>query len=158
MAEEISEQEIKGTLKTVGVLVFRNNFSEVLLVEHTALAKNKEGIFGLPAGKINIGESPKEAALNELFDETGLTATEDNLHHYSGNTFGADLQRHYKNETVVRHGRMDVYYCDNASGDLKASEKTIPVWKNVSDISELETMPNVPLAIQNFLNSRSTSD
>ncbi len=154
MAEEVTEQEIKGTLKTVGVLVFRNNFSEVLLVEHTSLAKNKAGTFGFPAGKINLGESPKGAAIFELMEETGLKTTEENLHHYEGNTFGADLPRHYKDETVIRHGRMDVYYCDNADGDLKASDKTKPMWKKVSEIADLETMPNVPLAIENFLNSK----
>ena len=31
--------------------------------------------FGLPAGKLNPGETPEQAAKRELFEETGLTAT-----------------------------------------------------------------------------------
>nr|AIA18216.1 NUDIX domain protein [uncultured bacterium] len=154
MAEITPEQEIKGTLKIVGLLLFRNNFEEVLLVRHSKNSKNKDGIWGLPAGKIEMGKSPREAACDELVEETGLITKEGNLHHYEGNTFGADLQRHYNDETVVRHGRMDVLYCDNFEGELKGDEKTQPEWKKVSEVEGLETLPNVPLAIENFLNSK----
>jgi 8-oxo-dGTP pyrophosphatase MutT (NUDIX family) len=38
------------------------------------LQRNKEGVWNLPAGAIDPGESPAKAVVREVFEETGLTA------------------------------------------------------------------------------------
>lgn len=151
MPEEISSKEIPGTMQTVAVLVFSEDNSKILLVKHTEAAQNEEGIYGLPAGKIELGESRKEAAVRELMEETGLNTTEESLEKYEGNYFGAYITR-TKGE-VVRHAHMEVFHCKAYEGALKDDKKTIPEWVEVSEITKLKTMPNIVAAINNYLNS-----
>lgn len=152
MPEDESGQELSGTIPTVGVLLLRNDNTEVLLVKHTENAQNRTGIYGLPAGRIQPGETPREAAIRELEEETGLQATEDDLAQYEGNFFAADLERHYQNESILRRANMIVYRCGDYSGELRGSKETeMPEWVAISRIPELEMMPNIDLAINNYL-------
>ena len=93
MAEDEVKKEIPGTMQTVGVLVFNEDSKKVLLVKHSQFAQNPEGIYGFPAGQIELGESPKEAAVRELLQETGLRTVEDNLEQFDNNFFGAYILR-----------------------------------------------------------------
>lgn len=151
MSEGEVIKEIPGTMQTVGVLVFSKDNSKVLLVKHTEAAQNEEGIYGLPAGKIELGESRKEAAVRELMEETGLNATQDSLEKYEGNYFGAYITR--TKGQVIRHAHMEVFHCTAYEGVLKDDKKTIPEWVEVSKISEFKTMPNIVAAVNNYLNS-----
>lgn len=182
MPEEINWKEIPGTMESVAVLVFSEDNSKVLLVKHTEEAQNEEGRYGLPAGKIELSESPKEAAVRELMEETGLNATEESLEQYEGNYFGSYIIR--TKGQVLRHAHMKVYHCNAYEGALKDDKKTIPEWVSVEQIKkwaaedeekdkemkklELEgkldieneelwrhrkLMPNVSIAINNYLES-----
>lgn len=46
--------------------------------------------WGLPAGKIEPGESSKDAAIRELYEETGYRASDQDLEHLADLTFGDD--------------------------------------------------------------------
>ncbi len=162
MPEEITSQEIPGTMQTVGVLIFNENNDKVLMVKHTGAAQNEEGIYGIPAGKIELGESPQEAAMRELSEETGLQTTEKNLEQFENNFFGADLVRTKTGE--LRHGHMRVYACKVYEGELKEDKKTIPEWVDLDTIKKWaeedegkevwekkRLMPNISNAINNYL-------
>ncbi len=162
MPEEITSQEIPGTMQTVGVLIFNEKNDKVLMVKHTGAAQNEEGIYGIPAGKIELGESPKEAAKRELFEETGLVTDENSLEQFENNFFGADLVRTKTGE--LRHGQMRVYHCKAHEGELKEDEKTIPEWVEMETIKKWaeedegkeiwekkHLMPNISNAINNYL-------
>ncbi len=151
MPEEIVSNEIPGTMQTVGVLVFSPDNQKVLLVKHTEAAQNEEGIYGLPAGKIELGESPKEAAIRELIEETGIKATEENLGQFEGNYFGSYIIR--TKGAIQRHAHMRVYHCKAYEGELKDDVKTIPEWVEVSKLEELKKMPNIDTAVYNYLES-----
>src|SRR3989344_1006898 len=139
-SEVIPSKEVPGTMQTVGVLVFSPDNQKVLLVKHTKAAQNEAGIYGLPAGQIELGESPREAAVRELMEETGLNATEKSLEQYEGNYFGAYIIR-TKGE-IQRHAHMRVYHCNAYEGEFKEDVKTIPEWVEVSKLEELNKMPN----------------
>ena len=47
--------------------IIRNESGEILLVK----SKNSD-VWGLPAGAIDPGETPAEAVIREVFEETGL--------------------------------------------------------------------------------------
>lgn len=43
------------------------------------LKDQEEGLWGLPGGKIEPGENPREAALRELFEETGISLEQNSI-------------------------------------------------------------------------------
>ncbi len=53
------------------------NKGKVLLLRRTTNPLN--GYWGLPGGGINLGETPKQAAVRELKEETGLVVSQDDL-------------------------------------------------------------------------------
>lgn len=46
---------------------------EVFLCRPFSIEKQERSIWGIPKGKIDQGENPKDAAQREFFEETGLT-------------------------------------------------------------------------------------
>jgi phosphatase NudJ len=52
---------------------------ELLLVECSS-SKPEPGTWGVPAGKLEIGETPAQAAKRELFEETGILVEDTNIH------------------------------------------------------------------------------
>jgi len=149
MAEDEVRNEIPGTMQTVGVLVFSEDNKKVLLVKHSQLAQNPEGIYGLPAGQIELGESPKEAATRELFQETGLKVKEDDLEQFENNFFGSYIIR--TKGGTLRHAQMRVFHCNAYEGKVRGDEKTTPEWIEIAELTGLNKMPNIDLAINNYL-------
>lgn len=134
MSEEITTKEIPGTLEAVSILILTPDNQKVLLVKHTKEAQNSEGVYGLPGGRIELGESPREAAIRELNEETGLTATEESLEQYEGNFFGDYIIR--TKGDIQRHAHMKVYHCNLFEGELNEDPKTIPEWVDKETIDE----------------------
>jgi ADP-ribose pyrophosphatase YjhB (NUDIX family) len=61
--------------ESVGVFVINKN-QEILLIERTLYPV---GLCTIPAGHLDINEIPKEGAIRELFEETGIVTTEISL-------------------------------------------------------------------------------
>lgn len=57
------------------VLCHRINFEHEFLLIEKQRPLNQKGRYNLPGGKVEIGETPQEAAIRELQEETGLVAT-----------------------------------------------------------------------------------
>jgi 8-oxo-dGTP diphosphatase len=54
------------------------NSGKILLLKRQ-LNKTQGGKWGTPAGKIESGESPEEAVIREVFEETGIKVLKDHL-------------------------------------------------------------------------------
>src|SRR6266498_4107990 len=107
-----------NSIPTVGVLIFKDN--KVLLVRHGEAAGHVTGSYGLPAGRIEKGETVKQAALRELQEETGFITTEDNLEELPLKILPADIPR--KDGTIKRFS-ITVFLCRKFSGKLITTEE-----------------------------------
>lgn len=60
---------LKNTINEFVRVVIRNPQDEILIVHHR---NGHRGTWNFPGGKIEIGETPEEAARREVFEETGV--------------------------------------------------------------------------------------
>ena len=99
-------------IPTVGTVVFQDN--KVLLVRNNAGSQHVEGTYGLPAGRVDPGETNEIAAARELREETGLIAKE-----------MTELPAHYQAELLQKTGEKVlmswvVFLCQKYSGTLRS--------------------------------------
>jgi 8-oxo-dGTP pyrophosphatase MutT (NUDIX family) len=120
--------------KGAGAILFKEG--KVLLVKHSHVAKQKTGVYGLPAGRWQEGETEKQTAIRELFEETGLVAAENEVVEFPGNYVEATLE--------MKSGPEDhsfrVFIAKSWKGELKGSEEAVPEWM---DLEKIETIPTV---------------
>ena len=128
---------------TVGVLVFRDNFSKVLLVENTTKTHHKIAIWGLPVGRVEKRESLINATQRELLEETGLDAKIEDI---------IELPIYYEEMIERKNGpklySMQVFICNKYTSSLKANEETTPKWIEVLDMSKLNLIVNVKHTVE----------
>jgi len=54
---------------------------KVLLLQRSLQHKIQPGTWGIPAGKLEVGETPMQAALREVHEEVGIVLTPDMMHY-----------------------------------------------------------------------------
>ncbi len=132
-------------IPTVGVLIIKDD--SVLMVRHGDAASHITGVYGLPAGRLEDGETPKQAAVRELQEETGLIAAEDSLEELSIDVPYADIPR--KDGTIKRFS-ITMFLCRNYSGEVPTVDpqaETIPEWVPLAKIPSLQLLPNVAYVV-----------
>jgi 8-oxo-dGTP pyrophosphatase MutT (NUDIX family) len=95
------------------VVIIQNEFNEILLQER------KPGLFGLPGGLMDLGESLEETASREVLEETGLSVSDLELCQvFSGPDyyFKIDNGDEFYSVTVV-------YQTKTFTGTLQANEE-----------------------------------
>src|SRR3989344_715697 len=132
---------------SVGLIAFNEGW--VLLVKNTLKSSYREEIYGAPAGRLEKGETEKQAAVREFFEETGLTTTEDDLGDFENNCYSAEIDRKDgKKVFSIRFLRVKRF-----EGELKASEATIPEWIELGKAREMNLVANVKEAIEAALHA-----
>ncbi len=126
----------------VGVVLFQGD--TVLLVRHENGAGHVTGTYGLPAGRLNPGETELQAAVRELQEETGLVTLEDQLASYPDNTYTGTFER--KGIGMVT-ASLTVLICRSFTGALKNSSETTPEWVKIDGLSKLNLLPNIEKAV-----------
>jgi mutator protein MutT len=133
--------------KTVGVVVLHED--EVLVVRHTEGATHHTGVVGFPAGRIQEGETSRQAAVRELREESGLIANEQEL---------IPLPRIFKAELETKRGRehfeWTVFLCTAYTGELESSDETEPFWVRLAETETLPTLVNFRDALSDALQLR----
>lgn len=76
--EKIRTQGIANRPKGIHVIVFNQDYTKLLVTKEFRYTINN-WVYAVPAGIIDPGESPVLAGLRELFEETGLSASSDNV-------------------------------------------------------------------------------
>ena len=93
------------------VVIIQNVHGEILLQERTP------GMFGLPGGLMDLGESFEETACREVFEETGLTIHDLLLCHvFSGPEFYHKIENGDEFYSVTA-----VYKTRNYEGEIKVN-------------------------------------
>ena len=118
-------------LQVVGVVVFKDD--QVLLVKHLDGASHLTGSYGLPAGRIEPGESKIDAAKRELEEESGLVALPENLVELP-NVYSATIER----KTGIAKFEMTSYLCTGYAGTLTDSDETSPLFVKISELDSYD--------------------
>lgn len=124
-------------VSTVGVIILRDD--KVLLVREGEKSAHRTGVYNTPAGRIDANETPMQAAVRELEEESGLQSTEHDLHELP-KTYVADIVRK-SGETVRFH--HTVFVCTKFKGDLKATDETVPEWVKIDELDNYTLLPNI---------------
>ena len=148
MAKCVKEKEVSTPILTAGILIIKEN--KVLLVENLEGSGHKAGIFGLPAGRVEQGESEVEAAIRELKEETGLVTSAENLVRLP-TTYETDVPR---KDGIPKRFKGICFKCLDYSGELKGSSETQPVWVEISKLDEMNLLPNVKNAVMEGLEDK----
>lgn len=130
------------TILTSHILIFQNN--QVLLVKHGETAGHMTGVYGIPGGRVDEGESLQEAAVREFAEETGLTVLENDIREFPNNEYSADIQR---KDGTTKHFTMHIFLASKWEGSLENTRETTPEWINVDQLDSFNLLPNVKEAI-----------
>ncbi|MEK7186343.1 MAG: NUDIX hydrolase [Patescibacteria group bacterium] len=125
-------------IPSVAVLIIEDN--KVLLVKHAEKAGHLTGAYGLPSGRMNAGETEREAAVRELSEETGLKTKDEDLAEFNGNYYVAEIER--KDGGEIKFG-WRVFLCKNYSGEIKNSDETVPEWIEINNLENYNLLPNI---------------
>ncbi|MBS4195760.1 NUDIX hydrolase [Lederbergia citri] len=103
------------------LMIYNKNMNQLLMCKR--LKNPYKGLSNLVGGKIEIGESGIESAYRELFEETGISKEDVNLHHlmdfkyYLQNCYVEVYVGRLKREVSVS-GDENVLYWSNLNKDL----------------------------------------
>ena len=131
-------------IPTIGILIFRNNLKEVLMVKNGQGSGHPTGIYGTPAGRIDQGEAAVQAAVRELKEETGLETLEKDLVKLPYDFGVTEILR--KKGTIFC--TWEVFICQKFTGEIRAeNSETAPEWVSVSDVAKLWLVGKTAIAI-----------
>ena len=140
---------MKNIIKTVGVLIFKKD--KVLLVCHGEKAGHLNNTYGLPAGRVEEGETFVEAGIRELEEETGLI-TENKYLRKIDKVYKATIER----KDGIKNFSQDNFLCNYFEGELKPNNETVPYWVEIKKLDTVGLLPNVKEMIFDALELKKT--
>ena len=99
------------------------------LILRRSATSNKPGLWNLPGGGMEKGETTEQSAIRELFEETGLRPL--TIHHFK-TVDGKNRSYH----TYISEG-----YIGDISLDLKENDKY--AWVSIEDLDQYDYVPRV---------------
>lgn len=118
----------KPIRKASRCIVLKNN--KVVLAKYPE-GNAKAGYYEIPGGKIEEGETAKQAAIREVKEETGIAVK--NLT-YIGNMIVEYPNRIYD---------FEVFVTNEYEGELKNGKENIPEWISLNEMNEKKLLSNV---------------
>lgn len=129
-------------IETTGVVIIDGN--KVLLTKHKEEAEHLTGVYGIPAGRIEEGETLIQAAIREVAEEVGLKIREEDLMPID-KTYEAKIERE---DGKTKEFSLDAFVCNKYEGSPEESNETIPEWVEISKLNEYKLLPNMEAVIK----------
>jgi 8-oxo-dGTP diphosphatase len=136
-------------IPSVGIVAFKDQ--QVLLVRHGETAGHITGMYGLPGGRFEEGETAIQAAKREFEEETQLVVAEGGLISFPENMFFAKILR---KDGTIKEFSFEIFLCTNFSGEISGTEETQPEWVDINKMNQLNLLPNIKEAVQKALEFR----
>jgi 8-oxo-dGTP diphosphatase len=128
-------------IQKVGVagLIYHNN--SILAVKRSELEDVFPNVYELPSGKVEFGESPDEAVIREVLEETGLNCSILNIF----------FIRSYLMKNNTEH-KVEIFYELNLKDDtskniILSEEHSEYSWVNLDNINTLDLPKEDPVRI-----------
>lgn len=83
----VYDKKPKGFFSTVEVAAIYLNVNGKLLLLELSADKQEKGTWGVPAGKLEVGERPAQGAKRELLEETGIDIEDEGSFHPLGELY-----------------------------------------------------------------------
>lgn len=117
----------------------------VLLLKHAPDQQAKANLYGFPAGKVEPKETPRETAVRELREETGLVTTVKDLIEFPEVSYSFFSDKHWC---------MFVFIVENWSGTPGTTPEGTPEWVPINKLSEFPTFLNVTPLVKRIIDWR----
>lgn len=117
----------QGPVPRLGVLAVALRGGRVLLVRRAN--PPDAGLWGFPGGKVDWGETVEAAALRELHEETGITATPGPI------IASGDAISHDESGAVAFHYHLVAVLCRAPQGEARAADDALAAeWVPVAEV------------------------
>jgi 8-oxo-dGTP pyrophosphatase MutT (NUDIX family) len=116
-----------------------------LLLLEEAPGRPEAGLWGVPAGKLETGETPEEGAERELWEETGIQISDRSRIRF--------FQTLYIRKTGLDYiYHMFQIFCDSRPEIRLSAEHTDYGWRDVRDLEKIPLRQGAQIALQYYRN------
>lgn len=126
-------------LSRVSVIAFfSDDLERVLLFRYGPDSRIAQGTYGLPAGRLEDGETELQVATREFHEETGLTVQDSDLIAPPGNQYYGEL---VQKDGKKQPSKWTLFVAKAASGKIRGENgEGKPEWVDVSKIGDLSPL------------------
>lgn len=143
MTIKIYKKEPDGFLAKVQVAACYLEIDGKILLLQRADGHSEAGKWGVPAGKLEKGEALEEAAIRELFEETGISLGKTSQICYAGSL--------YMQKTDISYVFHMFTVCLEKIPDVKLShEHQSYIWASSKDLERLSLMTGAKRSLEHY--------